>query len=166
MGILASLKKATDQATGIARPRKQELAEFVKMKKPLEFRFKDDGLVPNHPFWPFVIYRGAVRSVEQFDSAAVLEELFEANGRSSGWRHGIYHYVHYHSRKNEVLGVADGTGKVRFGGNRGRTLSLKAGDMAPRNMSGHYERIPSWPTGRLPVYGRKRRWCQCGKNEA
>ncbi|MER8639000.1 hypothetical protein [Mesorhizobium sp. M1365] len=58
MGILESLKKATEQATGIARPRKQELAEFVKMKKPLEFRFKDDGLVPNHPFWPFVVYRG------------------------------------------------------------------------------------------------------------
>ncbi|MER9616657.1 hypothetical protein [Mesorhizobium sp. M0207] len=115
MGILESLKKATEQATGIARPRKQELAEFVKMKKPLEFRFKDDGLVPNHPFWPFVVYRGAVRSVEQFDSAAVLEELFEAIGWSSGWRDGIYHYVHYHSRKNEVLGVAGGTGKVRFG---------------------------------------------------
>ncbi|WP_352529705.1 MULTISPECIES: hypothetical protein [unclassified Mesorhizobium] len=93
MGILESLKKATEQATGIARPRKQELAEFVKVKKPLEFRFKDNGLVPNHPFWPFVVYRGAVRSVEQFDSAAVLEELFEANGWSSGWRDGIYHYV-------------------------------------------------------------------------
>ncbi|MER9631852.1 cupin domain-containing protein [Mesorhizobium sp. M0296] len=128
MGILESLKKATEQATGIARPRKQELAEFAKVNKPFEFRFKDDGLVPNHPFWPFVVYRGA--SVEQFDSAAVLEALFEANGWSSGWRDGIYHYVHYHSRKNEVLGVAHGTGKVRFGGNRGRTLSLKAGDMA------------------------------------
>lgn len=201
MGILESLKKATEQATGIARPRKQELAEFVKMKKPLEFRFKDDGLVPNHPFWPFVVCRGAVRSVEQFDSAAVLEELFEANGWSSGWRDGIYHYVHYHSRKNEVLAVAGGTGKVRFGGNRGRTLSWKAGDMAVlpagtghqcfsesagflvvgafpasdaydecTTAQEHERALRTIPTlavnARIGSMGAKRRWCQCGKNEA
>ncbi|MER8792208.1 hypothetical protein NKH71_30935 [Mesorhizobium sp. M0983] len=75
MGIPESVKKAAEQASGIARPRKQELAELVKVKKPLEFRFKDDGLVPNHPCWPFMIYCGAVKPMEQFDSAAVLEEL-------------------------------------------------------------------------------------------
>lgn len=59
MGILESVKNAAEQATGIAPPRKQELVELVKVKKPLEFRFKDDGLVPNHPFWPFVVlWRG------------------------------------------------------------------------------------------------------------
>ncbi|MER8614653.1 hypothetical protein [Mesorhizobium sp. M0435] len=75
MGILESVKKTAEQASGIARPRKQELAELVKVKKPLEFRFKDDGLVPNHPCWPFIIYCAAVKPMEQFDSAAVLEEL-------------------------------------------------------------------------------------------
>lgn len=130
MGILESVKKAAELATGIGRPRTQELAELVRLKKPLEFRFKDDGLVPNHPFWPFVIYRGAVKPMEQFDFAAVLEELFEANGWRDSWRDGIYHYVHYHSRIHEVLGVARGTGRVRFGGKRGRILSLKAGDVA------------------------------------
>ncbi|TIP96796.1 MAG: cupin domain-containing protein, partial [Mesorhizobium sp.] len=38
--------------------------------------------------------------------------------------------VHYHSRIHEVLGVAAGTAKVRFGGKKGRILSLKAGDVA------------------------------------
>ncbi|MER9652876.1 cupin [Mesorhizobium sp. M0152] len=130
MGILEGVKKAAEQATGIARPGKQELGELVKPKKPLEFRFKDDGLVPNHPFWPLVVYRGAVKPMGQFDPAAVLEELFEANGWRDSWRDGIYHYVHYHSRIHEVLGVARGTGRVRFGGNKGRILSLKAGDVA------------------------------------
>jgi uncharacterized protein YjlB len=38
--------------------------------------------------------------------------------------------VHYHSRIHEVLGIARGEGRVQFGGRRGRTLRLKAGDVA------------------------------------
>ena len=38
--------------------------------------------------------------------------------------------MHYHSRIHEVLGIARGSGKVQFGGKRGRTLTIKAGDVA------------------------------------
>jgi uncharacterized protein YjlB len=38
--------------------------------------------------------------------------------------------VHYHSRIHEVLGIARGKAKVQFGGKRGRSLALKAGDVA------------------------------------
>ena len=38
--------------------------------------------------------------------------------------------MHYHSRIHEVLGVARGKGRVRFGGRRGRIFALKAGDVA------------------------------------
>jgi uncharacterized protein YjlB len=37
--------------------------------------------------------------------------------------------VHYHSRIHEVLGIARGKGRVRFGGNKGRIINLKAGDV-------------------------------------
>jgi len=37
--------------------------------------------------------------------------------------------VHYHSKIHEVLGIARGKGRVRFGGNKGRTFTLKAGDI-------------------------------------
>ncbi|CAH2401834.1 Cupin_2 domain-containing protein [Mesorhizobium ventifaucium] len=130
MSILQSTKKAVERVTGIARRGRQEATDLVRRRKANEFWFKDDGLVPNHPFWPLVVYRGAVRLPEEFDPAAVLEELFEANGWGASWRNGIYDYVHYHSRIHEVLGVAAGTAKVRFGGKKGRTLSLKAGDVA------------------------------------
>jgi uncharacterized protein YjlB len=46
------------------------------------------------------------------------------------WRDGIYDYVHYHSRIHEILGIARGKGRVRFGGNKGRIFTLKAGDVA------------------------------------
>ena len=38
-------------------------------------------------------------------------------------------YVHYHSRIHEVLGIARGSGKVQFEGPKGRTLTVKAGDV-------------------------------------
>jgi uncharacterized protein YjlB len=59
-----------------------------------------------------------------------MEELFRQNGWGASWRDGIYDYVHYHSRIHDVLGVARGKGTVRFGGNKGRTVQLKAGDVA------------------------------------
>ncbi|TIQ01359.1 MAG: cupin [Mesorhizobium sp.] len=130
MSILQSAKRAVEQVTGVARPGKQGVTDLARRRKANEFWFKDDGLVPNHSFWPLVVYRGAVRLPEEFDPAAVLEELFQANGWGDSWRNGIYDYVHYHSRIHEVLGVAAGMAKVRFGGKKGRTLSLKAGDVA------------------------------------
>jgi uncharacterized protein YjlB len=64
------------------------------------------------------------------DPTAVFEELFESNGWGDSWRDGIYDYAHYRSRIHEVLGIARGTGKVQFGGPKGRTLLLKADDVA------------------------------------
>jgi uncharacterized protein YjlB len=59
-----------------------------------------------------------------------MEDLFEKTGWGDSWRNGIYDYVHYHSRIHEVLGIARGKGTVRFGGNKGRTFQLRAGDVA------------------------------------
>jgi uncharacterized protein YjlB len=38
--------------------------------------------------------------------------------------------LHYHSRIHEVLGIARGKGRVRFGGRTGRIFTLKASDVA------------------------------------
>lgn len=130
MSILESAKKAVERIAGVARPGKNELDGLVVRRKAHTFRFKDDGLVPNHPVWPLVFYRGAVRLPDKFDPAAVMEALFRANGWGDSWRNGIYNYIHYHSRIHEVLGIARGRAKVQFGGKKGRTLSLKAGDVA------------------------------------
>jgi uncharacterized protein YjlB len=130
MPILEDLKKYAERATGLRRPGKRSALALVLVRKPHTVRFKDDGLVPNHPRWPLIIYRGAVELDERYDPAAVIEDLLEANGWGGSWRNGIYDYVHYHSRIHEVLGVARGKGRVRFGGNKGRLFTLKAGDVA------------------------------------
>jgi uncharacterized protein YjlB len=130
MPMLESAKRLAERLTGWSSPRRNELTKLVRARKANPFRFKDDGIVPNHPRWPLVVYRGAVVLPDTFDPAAVLEELFAANGWGDSWRNGIYDYVHYHSRVHEVLGIARGSAKVQFGGLKGRVLGLKAGDVA------------------------------------
>jgi uncharacterized protein YjlB len=134
MPMLEDVKKIAEKVTGWSRPKRSALSGLIRERKAGAFRFKDDGIIPNHPQWPLVIYRSAVRLPDNLDPAAVFAELFDGNGWGDSWRDGIYDYVHYHSRIHEVLGIARGAGKVQFGGHRGvrrtpRTPS-QAGDVA------------------------------------
>lgn len=130
MTTLETIKAFAEKATGIARPKRDELRSLIRTRKGVTLRFRDDGIVPNHPRWPLIVYRSAIRLREDLDPAAVLEDVFRTNGWGRSWRDGIYDYVHYHSRIHEVLGVARGTVTIEFGGSRGRKLSLKPGDVA------------------------------------
>ena len=130
MPTLEAVKKFAERLTGWAKPSRSEVAGLVSERKPATLRFRDDGIIPNHPLWPLILYRRAVRLPAEFDAAAVMEALFESNGWGDSWRDGIYDYVHYHSQTHEVLGIARGTAKVQFGGNRGRTVTLRGGDVA------------------------------------
>ncbi|MFL6800016.1 MAG: cupin domain-containing protein [Xanthobacteraceae bacterium] len=130
MALLENVKERVEKATGWGRPAARELAAAVRPRKPNPFWFRDDGIIPNNPVLPFVFYRSPVRLPATFDAAAVFEELFARNGWRDSWRNGIYDYVHYHSRIHEVLGVAQGHARVRFGGRAGRVFHLKSGDVA------------------------------------
>lgn len=89
--------------------------------------FADDGDVPNNARLPLIVYAGAI-DANAADVAAAFEALFAANGWGDGWRDGIFPFHHYHSTAHEVLGIASGAAEVRFGGESGETLSVKAGD--------------------------------------
>jgi uncharacterized protein YjlB len=130
MTVLESAKTLAERVTGLRRPSALDLKSLCRTRKPTTFRFRDDGFVPNNPRWPLIVYRGAVRLPQSFDPAAVMEDMFEGNGWGDTWRDVIYTFIHYHSRIHEVLGVARGTARVQFGGSKGRTLMLKAGDVA------------------------------------
>jgi uncharacterized protein YjlB len=130
MSLLENIKKIAGKAMGRNRLSPSDLAGVVRHRKAHRFRFKDDGVIPNHPKWPLVLYRSPLRFPNSLDPAALLEDLFERNGWNDSWRDGIYDYVHYHSRTHEVLGIARGNARVQFGGPQGRTLALKAGDVA------------------------------------
>ncbi len=78
------------------------------------FVFADDGLIPNNPL-PLILRRGAI-APPPGDPARSFEVTFRRNGWSGTWRNGIFAFHHYHSTSHEVLGIAAGSAKVRFGG--------------------------------------------------
>jgi uncharacterized protein YjlB len=92
-----------------------------------EHWFDDDGVVPNNPRLPLVVYRGVLESGP--GAAASCETLFDTNGWSGGWRGGVYPYHHYHSTAHEALGIVAGSAKVRLGGDSGTVVDLHAGDV-------------------------------------
>ena len=81
---------------------------------------------------PVLVYQGGARSRRHAAiPAAAIEKLFTANGWGRDmWRNGIYPYVHYHSMIHEVLGIARGRARVRFGGDKGERFDIEAGDVA------------------------------------
>jgi uncharacterized protein YjlB len=120
-------------------------------------RFADDGVVPNNPTLPLVVYPGALGT--EGDVASRCEAMFAANGWPRPWRNGIYGHHHYHSTAHEVLGIARGSARVRLGGDGGQTVELRAGDVVviPAGVAHKRESasadllvIGSYPNGQRP----------------
>jgi uncharacterized protein YjlB len=129
MPLAEQIKKAAETVTGIGRPSADDLVELVNRRTPRLYGFEDDGKTPNNPSLPLMHYQDVLRSRRGLDPAALCEELFAAHGWKDSWRNGIYDFLHFHTRAHEVLGLARGEARVQFGGDKGRTLTLRAGDV-------------------------------------
>jgi len=103
------------------------LAEKEQIVQPELLHFKDDGVYPGSVL-PLLLYRAAI-TVGAQDRASVFERGFAENDWRNSWRNGVYFFAHYHSTSHEVLGVYDGTAKLRLGGEDGRTVEIRAGDV-------------------------------------
>jgi uncharacterized protein YjlB len=86
-----------------------------------------NGLFPNNPVLPLVLYKKALRLSN--DDPETVEEIFLINEWKKPWRNGIYNYHHYHSNVHEVLGIYNGTCVVEMGGDGGPTFELEKGDV-------------------------------------
>jgi uncharacterized protein YjlB len=91
-------------------------------------RLEDDGMFPNNPTLPLIIYRRAL-NFPGTDSAAVAERVLHANNWTGSWRNGIYPFQHYHSTAHEVLVVCSGSASVQLGGPNGREYEIAPGDV-------------------------------------
>lgn len=89
----------------------------------------DDGVVPNNPRLPLVVYPDVVRTdLGASQAAEFFETIFSDNGWGRSWRNGVFPYQHYHSTQHEVLGCYSGSAQVQFGGEDGPIETLNAGD--------------------------------------
>ena len=129
MQLLEHVKRSFETVIGRTKPSSRDLSVTMRPREPSAFRFKDDGVIPNNCRLPVIFYRTPLRLGGAPDPASMIEELFESNGWGECWRNGIYDFVHYHSQTHEVLGIARGRGRIRIGGDRGRVLKIKPGDV-------------------------------------
>lgn len=106
--------------------------------------FADDGDIPNHARLPLIVYAGALDPLPR-DGATAFEQLFRARGWGGMWRNGIFPFHHYHSTAHEVLGIAAGEADVRFGGEGGTTLTVRAGDAVLIPAGVGHKRISATP---------------------
>ncbi|HEY2871219.1 MAG TPA: cupin domain-containing protein [Reyranella sp.] len=120
--------------SGAARP---------DLTSPQLYRFEDDGKTPNNPRLPLILYRNVLQAPAGGDRAAVCEDLFARHGWANGWRNGIYPFLHFHTRTHEVLGIAQGTARVEFGGDKGQTLDVQAGDVVALPAGTGHRRVSS-----------------------
>jgi uncharacterized protein YjlB len=89
----------------------------------------DDGLIPNNAKLPLVLYRRALAlDGLSGEPERAFEALFRSNGWRGAWVDGIYDFHHYHSTAHEVLGMAEGSARMQFGGPGGLVVDLEAGD--------------------------------------
>lgn len=90
--------------------------------------FQDDGVIPNNPTLPLLIYPQVLK-LQHPDPAEICEEVFASNGWDRSWRNGIYSFHHFHSTAHEVLAIARGRVKVHLGGEKGRIVEAQPGDV-------------------------------------
>jgi uncharacterized protein YjlB len=123
---LQDIKSVAERLTGIARPS----VVIPRPRKANAILLKGDGETPNNPRLPLLLYRSPVSLAGAADPAAVFEVLFAANGWKPAWRNGIYPFNHFHTGTHEVVGIARGEARIRYGGKKGRTVEVRAGDVA------------------------------------
>lgn len=87
------------------------------------------GAIPNHPRFALLLYRGVLDRGDGESRAASFEALFARHGWGNGWRDSIYRYHHFHTNTHEVLGIADGQARVRFGGDTGVAVEIGPGNV-------------------------------------
>jgi uncharacterized protein YjlB len=119
-----------------------------------EYRFEDDGSIPNNPTLPLLVYPHVL--TEDTLDPSRCKELLSGNGWGGSWVDGVFPYHHYHSTSHEVLCVIDGSASIAFGGPEGKTIQVSAGDVVVipagvghcnRGSDGAFSVIGAYPRG-------------------
>ena len=92
-----------------------------------EHLFGNDGSIPNNPSLTLLVYPQVLGESERDPSRC--KELLAGNGWGGAWVNGVFSYHHYHSNAHEVLCVLSGSARLAFGGPKGETIEVEAGDV-------------------------------------
>ncbi|WP_416293350.1 cupin domain-containing protein [Paenibacillus illinoisensis] len=88
------------------------------------FYFQDDGLIPNNPNLPVLLYKGVWAK-----DPSRAESLLNSNHWGNSWINGVFDYHHFHSNAHEALAVVSGFVQLILGGEQGQRVYLQTGDI-------------------------------------
>ena len=91
--------------------------------EPQELRFADDGVIPNNPSLPALLYRGVVEG-----EAQAVERLYAENDWLGAWVWRVFDYHHYHPNAHEALTCVGGSARLMLGGPHGSEVEVRQGD--------------------------------------
>ncbi|MFC9710804.1 cupin domain-containing protein [Paenibacillus sp. NPDC056933] len=106
--------------------------------------FQDDGVIPNHPSLPVLLYKG----IWATDSSRA-ETMLNRNGWGNSWINGVFDYHHYHSNAHEVLAVVSGFVQLILGGEKGQKVYLQTGDVVVLPAGTGHKRLEASPDFRI-----------------
>lgn len=92
------------------------------------FILTNDGIFPNNPRLPLLIYKKALNT-EVPDLVTHVQAIFADHQWGNSWIDSIYDFHHYHSTSHEVLAICGGQARVLFGGEHGIEQTVSAGDV-------------------------------------
>jgi uncharacterized protein YjlB len=139
---------------GSADHEEEEMGKGTRENGILEYRFEDDGRIPNNPNLPLLVYPGALGGSEREPSRC--KERLAGNGWGGAWVNGVFSYHHYHSTSHEVLCVIHGSASIAFGGPEGEVVEVEAGDVVVipagvghknEGSSGDFSVVGAYPRG-------------------
>ncbi|WP_240189886.1 cupin domain-containing protein [Bacillus sp. P14.5] len=78
----------------------------------------------NNPDLPVLFYKGVFK-----DDPEKAERTFNDHNWRNSWQGGVFDYHHFHSNTHEVLGVVSGSAELIIGGESGKTMQVKPGDV-------------------------------------
>ncbi len=88
---------------------------------------KSDGMVPNHPSFPLLLYHNAFVRDSGVAEPAEAIETFRCNGCHGAWINGVFDHRHYHARSHQVLSNLGPGVEVQFGGAAGPIIGFEPG---------------------------------------
>jgi uncharacterized protein YjlB len=78
-------------------------------------------VIPNHPRFPVLVYRG----IAVDDPRA----RFAEHGWGGTWVSNVFDFHHFHSTSHEALAVLSGNATIQLGGPQGQAFEVTAGDV-------------------------------------
>ena len=126
------------------------------LAQPEVYYFKDDGRIPNSRF-PLLLYHDAIPQAQR-DPDKWLRDQFAAHDWRNAWTNGIYSFHHYHSTSHEVLGIFSGSALVHLGGEMGKKVEVRKGDIIVIPAGVGHKKIKSRNLGVVGAYPEGRNW--------